>query len=134
MLNKTILIGRLTREPELKQTPNGVNVCSFSIAVNRRYKNTEGNYDADFVNCVAWRQTGEFVSKYFTKGSMVAVVGSLQTRKYEKDGQKRTVTEVLVDEVNFCGEKAEEKPAGNDAGNLDLSGFAPMPAGDDLPF
>ena len=133
-MNKVILMGRLTREPELKQTPNGVNVCSFSIAVNRRYKNTEGNYDADFVNCVAWRQTGEFVSKYFAKGRMIAVAGSLQTRTYEKDGQKRYVTEVLVDEVNFCGEKAEEKPAGNDAGNLDLSGFAPMPAGDDLPF
>ena len=134
MLNKTILIGRLTWDPELKETQSGTSVCNFSIAVNRRYKNAEGGYDADFINCVAWRQTGEFVSKYFTKGSMVAVVGSLQTRKYEKDGQKRTVTEVLVDEVNFCGEKAEEKPAGNDAGNLDLSGFAPMPAGDDLPF
>ena len=134
MLNKTILIGRLTWDPELKETQSGTSVCNFSIAVNRRYKNAEGGYDADFINCVAWRQTGEFVSRYFSKGRMVAVVGSLQTRKYEKDGQKRTVTEVLVDEVNFCGEKAEEKPAGNDAGNLDLSGFAPMPAGDDLPF
>lgn len=133
-MNKVILMGRLTRDPELKETPNGVSVCSFTIAVNRRYKNAEGNYDADFVNCVAWRQTGEFVSKYFAKGQMIAVAGSLQTRTYEKDGQKRYVTEVLVDEVNFCGEKAEEKPTGNDAGNLDLSGFAPMPAGDDLPF
>ena len=67
-MNKAILVGRLTRDPELRTTANGVSVCSFSIAVNRRYKNAEGNYDADFINCVAWRQQAEFLAKYFTKG------------------------------------------------------------------
>lgn len=133
-MNKVILMGRLTREPELKTTQSGTSVCNFSIAVNRRYKNAEGNYDADFVNCVAWRQTGEFVSKYFTKGSMVAVVGSLQTRKYEKDGQKRTVTEVLVDEAYFCGDKTD-KPVNNERGTFvpetDDAFFA---SAADLPF
>lgn len=133
-MNKVILMGRLTREPELKQTPNGVNVCSFSIAVNRRYKNTEGNYDADFVNCVAWRQTGEFVSKYFAKGRMIAVAGSLQTRTYEKDGQKRYVTEVQVDEAYFCGDKMD-KPVNTERGpfvpETDDAFFA---SAADLPF
>ncbi len=149
-MNKVILMGRLTRDPELRTTPNGVSVCSFTIAVNRRFKNAEGSYDADFINCVAWRQTGEFVSRYFTKGRMIAVVGSLQTRTYEKDGQKRYATEVQVDEAHFTESKGSAEGAGNTGGfgganqnrgggNDDLSfgagdGFMPMPADDDLPF
>ena len=133
-MNKVILMGRLTREPELKQTPNGVNVCSFSIAVNRRYKNTEGNYDADFVNCVAWRQTGEFVSKYFAKGRMIAVVGSLQTRNYEKDGQGLCLTEVGGDGAYFWGDK-RDKPVNTERGpfvpETDDAFFA---SAADLPF
>ena len=149
-MNKIILMGRLTRDPELRTTPNGVSVCSFSIAVNRRYKNAEGNYDADFINCVAWRQTGEFVSRYFTKGRMIAVVGSLQTRTYEKDGQKHYAAEVQVDEAHFTESKGSAEGSGNagNSGNFgggqpkggdDLTfgagdGFMPMPADDDLPF
>lgn len=137
-MNKVILLGRLTRDPELKTTPNGVAVCSFGMAVNRRYKNAEGGYDADFINCVAWRQTGEFVSKYFTKGRMIAVCGSLQTRNYEKDGRRHYVTEVLVEEAYFTESKgsAEGKPAGKPDDELDLDGFEtlPVPDGDDLPF
>lgn len=149
-MNKVILMGRLTRDPELRTTPNGVSVCSFSIAVNRRFKNAEGNYDADFINCVAWRQTGEFISRYFTKGRMIAVVGSLQTRNYEKDGQRHYVTEVQVDEAHFTESKGSAEGTGNagSTGNFgsaqprtndDLAfgagdGFMPMPADDDLPF
>lgn len=147
-MNKVILMGRLTRDPELRTTPNGVSVCSFSIAVNRRYKNAEGGYDADFINCVAWRQTGEFVSRYFSKGRMIAVVGSLQTRTYEKDGQRHYVTEVQVDEAHFTESKGSAEGNSGNAGNFgggrpsandDLAfgagdGFMPMPADDDLPF
>ncbi|MBE7031078.1 MAG: single-stranded DNA-binding protein [Ruminococcaceae bacterium] len=141
-MNKVILMGRLTRDPELRTTPNGVSVCSFSIAVNRRFKNAAGEYDADFINCVAWRQTGEFVSRYFAKGRMIGVIGSLQTRTYEKDGQKRYATEVQVDEAYFAGDKAGESggaapaPRTQDNGvgfGMD-DGFMPMPADDDLPF
>lgn len=135
MLNKTILIGRLTWDPELKETQSGTSVCNFSIAVNRRYKNAEGGYDADFINCVAWRQTGEFVSRYFSKGRMIAVVGSLQTRNYEKDGQRHYVTEVQVDEAYFGGDKADINP-----GNQKPEAFAPetdeefFASAADLPF
>lgn len=134
-MNKVILMGRLTRDPELKQTQSGVSVCSFSIAVNRRFKNAEGNYDADFINCVAWRQTGEFVGKYFAKGRMIAVVGSLQTRNYEKDGQRHYVTEVNVEEVHFCGDKGAERPAG-EMQDTAAGGFVSMQDWDnaDLPF
>ena len=101
-MNKAILVGRLTRDPELRTTANGTSVCTFSIAVNRRFKNAEGGYDADFINCVAWRQQAEFMAKYFAKGRMVGVVGSIQTRNYDnKEGQKVYVTEVAVDEVHF---------------------------------
>ena len=112
-MNKAILVGRLTRDPELKSTANGTNVCSFSVAVNRRYKNAEGNYDADFINCTAWRQTAEFVSKYFTKGRMIGVVGSIQTRNYDdKDGKKVYVTEVAADEVYFVESKGTSQSTG----------------------
>ena len=81
-MNKVILVGRLTRDPELKTTPNGVSVCSFTIAVNRRFRNAQGEYEADFINCVAWRQSAELLGKYFSKGRMVGIVGSIQTRNY----------------------------------------------------
>ena len=87
-MNKAILVGRLTKDPELKTTASGVSVCSFTIAVNRRFRNAEGNYDADFINCVAWRQQADFLSRFFTKGRMVGVIGSIQTRNYERDGQR----------------------------------------------
>ena len=141
-MNKAILVGRLTKDPELKTTGSGVNVCSFTIAVNRRFRNAEGNYDADFINCVAWRQQAEFLSRFFAKGRMVGVVGSIQTRNYERDGQRVYVTEVVADEISFVDSKSQNDgpvqsaPAAtsntNSFGADD--GFIPMPADDDLPF
>ena len=113
-MNKWIGMGRLTRDPELKTTTNQIAVCSFTIAINRRFKNASGEYDADFLNCVSWRQTGEFISKYFKKGNMISVVGSVQTRNYDhKDGHKVYVTEMIIDEAYFCGEKKDNNSAAN---------------------
>ncbi|MDD4773727.1 MAG: single-stranded DNA-binding protein [Eubacteriales bacterium] len=101
-LNKVVLIGNLTADPELKQTPNGISVCNFSIGVTRRYKNAEGRYDSDFFNIVTWRSTAEFVSKYFRKGKSICIVGSLQQRTWvDQQQQKRYVVEVVADEVSF---------------------------------
>lgn len=140
-MNKAILVGRLTKDPELKTTASGVNVCSFTIAVNRRFKNSEGNYDADFINCVAWRQQADFLSRFFSKGHFVGVVGSIQTRNYERDGQRVYVTEVVADEINFVGSRpqSDDAPkASAPSGNTNFfgadDGFIPMPADDDLPF
>ena len=130
-MNKSVLIGRLTKDVELKTTQGGVSVCSFTLAVNRRFKNTEGKYDADFINCVAWRQQAEFICKYFTKGSMLALCGSIQTRTYEKDGSKVYITEVVADEVSFVGEKKQDQA---DVPQADLDGFLPMPNDSGLPF
>lgn len=107
-MNKVILMGRLTRDVEMRQTPNGVSLARFSIAVNRRFAGKDAQQTADFINCVAWRQTGEFISRYFRKGSMIAVVGSLQTRSWDgQDGKKQYSTEVQVDEAYFTGSRAE---------------------------
>ena len=105
-MNKVILIGRLTKDPEVKNTSSQVPFCSFTIAVDRRFKDNNGQRQADFINCVAWRQTATFIGSYFRKGSKVAVVGSLQSRSYEdQSGQKRYVTEVVVDEIEFMDSK-----------------------------
>lgn len=101
-LNKVILIGHLVADPELKQTQTGVSVCSFRIGITRRFKNADGQYQSDFIDIVTWRQTAEFVTKYFRKGKPICVVGSLQTRNWvDKDGNKRYATEVVADEVSF---------------------------------
>lgn len=101
-MNKVILMGRLTKDIEMRQTPNGVSLVRFSIAVTRRFKNSNGEYDADFINCVAWRKTGEFIARYFQKGSMIAIVGSIQTRSWDgNDGKKQYATEVIVDEATL---------------------------------
>lgn len=131
-MNKSILIGRLTKAPELKTTASSVSVCSFTLAVNRRFKNSEGKYDADFINCVAWRQQAEFICKYFDKGSMLALCGSIQTRNYESDGRTVYVTEVVADEVSFVGEKRQDQA--ESVPQADLDGFMPMPNDSDLPF
>lgn len=113
-MNRIVLTGRIAKDLELKTTNNGTAVLSFSIAVNRRFKNSEGKYDADFFNCTAWRQTAEFISKHFLKGSMIAIEGTLQNRSYTaQDNSKRTVTEIMVENAEFCGssEKQEQKPA-----------------------
>ena len=109
-LNKVILIGNLTADPELKQTPNGVSVTSFSIAVQRRFanRNDAQAQTADFINIVAWRQTAEFICRYFKKGRPICVVGALQSRSWQDaQGNKRYVTEVVVDESNFVDSKPE---------------------------
>lgn len=107
-MNKVELMGRLTRDIELKSTQSGVSVTAFTVAVDRRFKGQDGNRQTDFIDCVAWRQTAEFVSKYFSKGKMIALVGELQTRNYEdKDGNKRKAVEVNVEEVSFCGDKSD---------------------------
>lgn len=100
-MNKAILIGRLTKDVEIKLTSNQTKFCQFTLAVDRRFKDQNGNRQADFINCIAWRQTAEFIAKYFKKGSRIGVVGSIQTRSYEKDGHKEFVTEVIVDEAEF---------------------------------
>lgn len=107
MLNNVVLMGRLTNDPERRTTPNGVSVTPFTIAVERNYKNGDEK-QTDFINCVAWRGTADFVSTYFKKGQMIAIQGSIETRNYEdKNGNKRTAVEVRVDNVSFCGSKNE---------------------------
>ena len=104
-MNKVILKGRLTASPELKQTVNNVAVTDFSVAVNRRFNKEK----TDFINCQAWRTTAEFINKYFTKGQEILVIGELHIEKWEKDGETRYTTRVVVDEVEFCGSKADNK-------------------------
>ena len=143
-MNKVELIGRLTHDVEMRQTPNGVSLARFSIAVTRRFKNSNGEYDADFINCIAWRKTGEFIARYFQKGSMIAVVGSIQTRSWDgNDGKKQYATEVIVDEAYFTGSKSENSTGGNtdfsDSGLDDLNSqygddFATIGDEEDLPF
>lgn len=107
-MNNVSLIGRLTRDPELKHTSSDVAVTTFTIAVDRRFKNANGDRQADFITCVAWRQQAEFVGKYFSKGSRIALIGSIQTRKWEDaDGHNRTSTEVVVDNIEFVESKAQ---------------------------
>ena len=112
MLNHIVIMGRLTRDPELRRTGSGIAVASFSVAVDRDWPSKEtGEKETDFINCVAWRQTGEFVSKYFTKGSMIVVSGRLQIRPWtDKDGNKRTTAEIVADNVYF-GESKKDKAA-----------------------
>ena len=109
MLNKIILMGRLTRDPELRKTGNGTAVTSFTLAVDRDYKPQDGERETDFIDVVAWRSTAEFVSKYFTKGRMAVVEGRLQVRDWtDKDGNKRRNTEVIADNVYFGDSKRSE--------------------------
>lgn len=101
-MNKVILVGNLTRDPELSETPSGIAVCRFSIAVSRDYANAEGNRETDFFNITVWRSRAENCGKYLKKGNKVAIVGSLQNRSYDdKDGNKRYVTDVVANEVEF---------------------------------
>ena len=105
-MNKVILVGNLTKDPELSETPSGVAVCKFSLAVSRDYTNAEGNRDTDFFNITVWRGRAENCGKYLKKGNKVAIVGSLQNRSYEdKDGIKRNVTDVIANEVEFLTPK-----------------------------
>ena len=122
-LNKVILGGRLTAEPELKQTPSGVMVLSFSIAVNRAYRAKSddgqmGQQQADFINCVAWRERAEFIARYFHKGSSICVAGQLQTRTWnDQQGNKQYSTDVVADEINFVDSKGEGSAYQQNAGS-----------------
>ncbi len=106
-MNKAILMGRLTRDPELKSTNSGISLCTFTIAIDRRFKNAAGERETDFIPIVTWRQTADFVSRYFRKGSRIALVGSIQVRSWDdKDGNRRYITEVVADEVYFADSKS----------------------------
>jgi len=109
-VNKVMLIGNLTKDPELRTTQSGVSVCTFRIAVTRRFANAQGVRESDFFDVVAWRQNADFVSRYFTKGRKIGIVGSLQSRSYEaKDGTKRTVIEVVADECEFVDSRQSQQ-------------------------
>ena len=106
MYNLAIIIGRICATPELRTTPNGTSVCSFTVAVDRAFKNADGDRVTDFINCVAYRNNAEFISKFFHKGSPIGLQGNIQTRSYtDKEGSKRTVTEIVVDKAFFTGSK-----------------------------
>lgn len=108
MLNNAVIMGRLVADPELRTTPNGISVTSFAVAVDRRFNRQGEERQADFIDVVAWRQSADFVCKYFRKGSMIAIQGSIQTRMYEdKNGNKRKAVEIVADNVSFCGSKAD---------------------------
>ncbi len=145
MLNCAVIMGRLTADPELRTTNSGVSVTTFSVAVDRRFSRQGEEKQTDFINVVAWRQTAEFVTRYFHKGSMIAVQGSIQTRNYEdRNGNKRTAFEIVADNVSFCGSKAETgtgaAPAARPAAPApayqsgDAEGFSVLPTGDDDAF
>lgn len=143
MLNKVILLGRLTRDPELRHTTTDKPVASFTLAVDRGYKKDNDAVNADFINCVAWRSTAEFVTKWFTKGQLVVVSGRLSTRTYkDKDSKTRTVTEVVADEVFFAESKRNGAEGNRDMGEPEYGATEPIQGefeevvGDDgdLPF
>lgn len=118
MLNRVILMGRITHDLELRQTPSGVCTLSFSVAVERNYTNQNGERQTDFVTCVAWRQQAEFIGKYFSKGRMIALEGSLRSRTYDdKNGSKHYVTEVYVDAASFTGEPKKSSQGGGQPQN-----------------
>ena len=149
-MNKVFLIGNLTRDPEMRSTSMGVSVCNFSIAVNRRFRNKNGQQETDFFNIVAWRELGELCGKYLTKGRKVAVTGSIQTRTYEaQDGSKRNAFDIVADEVEFLntgvgsnntGMSSADSHAAPAAAPQKAPSYAPADAGftqvddDDLPF
>ena len=117
-MNKCELVGRLTKDPEVKLTSNQTQYCNFTVAVDRRFKDANGQRQADFINCVAWKQTAVFIQKYFKKGSRIGLAGSIQTRSYEdQNGQKHFITEVLVEEAEFVesNASAETQPAPSSA-------------------
>ncbi len=136
-MNKVILIGNLTRDPELSQTNSGISVCRISIAVSRRYASPDGSRETDFFNVTAWRAIAENCAKYLKKGSKIAVVGSIQNRSYEaQDGSKRFTTDIMADEIEFLSTKNEgdtvATPSNNDS-NSQVADLQPIDD-DSLPF
>lgn len=145
MLNKVILMGRLTKDPEMRYTStNSVPVCTFTLAVDRRFSKQGEDKKADFIQCQAWNKTAEFISKYFGKGKMIAVAGRIQTRSWDDaEGKKRYVTEIIVEEVHFAGDKGGSKEndnkgdayeGGYGGGQQRENNYYPLESEDDLPF
>ena len=113
-MNKIMLIGRLTKDPELRYTQSGTAVASFTLAVDRRFSNQNGERETDFINCVAWNKSAEFVANYFHKGKQMALEGRLQVRSYDgNDGQRRWVTEVVAEQIEFVGSKSDNAGGNN---------------------
>ena len=135
MLNHITIMGRLVRDPELRRTGSGVAVASFCVAVDRDYQSKDGGErKADFINCVAWRQTGEFISKYFTKGRMIVVDGRLEMRDWtDRDGNKRTAAEINVDNAYFGDSKRDSDNGGSYGGNTYSAPAAPSYGGYSAP-
>ena len=132
-MNKVILVGRLTRDPELRATTSGVSVASFTVACDRKYVKQGEERKADFINCIAWRQSAEAISRYFKKGDRIALEGTIQVRDWtDNDGKKRYATEVVVEQWEFAQSKTEGAPATSNT-EADLDGFMPVDD-DDLPF
>ena len=129
-MNHATLLGRLTKQPELKQTQSGISVCNFTVAVDRKYKNQDGTRDTDFIPCVAWRHTAEFVAKYFHKGERIAVEGEIRPKSWEDEtGQRRYMTEIVVDQAYFADGK---RSGGGD--NYDAPPAYDISDDSDLPF
>ena len=135
-LNCATIMGRLTAGPELRTTNSGLAVTSFIVAVDRSYAKQGEERQTDFINVVAWRQTAAFVTRYFEKGQMIAVQGSIQTRNYEdKNGNKRTAVEIVADKVSFCGEKKKDEAQTEPPAPQDFTEIPTAPGDDDgLPF
>ena len=146
-LNKVVLCGRLTADPEIKSTQNGIAVTSFSLAVNRRFAREENGtkvYDADFITCVAWRKTAEFIGKFFKKGSSLCITGSLQSRTWtDNEGSKHYATEVVIDEAMFVDSRSDNSSQANYVpaeygaptfASSDVPNFEEVKTDDDLPF
>jgi single-strand DNA-binding protein len=133
-LNKVILAGRLTSDVELKQTPSGVSVCSFTLAINRKFS-ANRQQQTDFIQCQAWRQTAEFIARYFKKGSALCISGSIQTRSWtDNNNQKRYATEVVADEAMFVDGKNDSQGTEAPSFNNEAPNYEEMNADDDLPF
>ena len=112
-LNYSVILGRIVNDLEVRQTQSGVACLQFTVAVDRGFKNANGEYDTDFISCVAWKEKAEFIGKWFSKGKMIAVEGQLRSRTYEdKNGTKHYVTELFVDQASFTGEKSQEQSSG----------------------
>lgn len=148
MINCAVIMGRLVADPELRTTQSGISVTSFRVAVDRSYAKPGEDRQADFIDVVAWRQTADFVTRYFHKGSMIAIQGAIQTRSYEdKNGNKRTAVEIVANNVSFCGSKSEQgggarydapaQPAAPSYQSGDSGSFSVLPSNDDnggMPF
>lgn len=137
-LNKVVLAGRLTSDPELKQTTSGIFVTTFTLAINRRYAKEKEQQQTDYINIVAWRQTAEFITRYFKKGSALCITGSIQTRSWQdQQGQKRYATEVIADEAMFVDSKSDNQIPTNSTQSSDVyanANLEELSPDEDLPF